>query len=45
LLYFSTAYFSLLLSLKFLGSGSNIDVLFGALSEVTVVEVIHFEKL
>jgi hypothetical protein len=35
----------LLDSLFFIGSGANIDVLVGALSVVTFVELINFKKL
>jgi hypothetical protein len=42
---FLDSFFSMLLGPKFLGNGANIDVLFGALSVVTVIEAVHFEKL
>jgi hypothetical protein len=35
----------MLLGPKFLGKVANIDVLFGVLSVVTVIEVVYFEKL
>jgi hypothetical protein len=35
----------MLLGLKFLGKVANIDVLFGVLSVVAVIEVVHFEEL
>jgi hypothetical protein len=35
----------MLLGAKFLNNGAIIDVLFGVLSVVMVIEAVHFEKL
>jgi len=42
---FLDSFFSMLLGLKFLSNGGNIDVPFGALSVVMVIKTVHFEKL
>jgi hypothetical protein len=35
----------MLIDPKFLGNGANIDVLFGVIYVVTVIEAVYFEKL